>query len=330
MSHSIIEAEAPSTQERVQNLERLLSTEAGNTKFEVLEALPVQEDFFTVLSFVSDLAFKDDIASMEHPYFSLSKRPEKRIREYSLGGKTLKVIPSVVGAPTIFDKDLVIFLTSAIVRAQNAGRPVSKKFRIHVTDFLRTTHRSTGGASYQRVVDMCRRLAGARIETNVRSTEEERTKGFGMIEAYEVVSYTKNGKGALELDVTVSDWVMRSAVELSVLTLNSKYFKLTGPVERRLYELARKHCGAQPWWVIDLELLRTKVGSEQAGPKWKQEMKRVSLENILPDYRVYVDESVKPNQAVFLTRDTEMLMDAANKQDKIAWLERILQPRLVK
>ncbi|WP_443019818.1 replication initiator protein A [Sphingobium sp. CAP-1] len=31
-----------------------------------------------------------------------------------------------------------------------------------------------------------------------------------------------------------------------MLTLNRRYFRLRKPLERRLYEIARKHCGFRP------------------------------------------------------------------------------------
>ena len=46
-----------------------------------------------------------------------------------------------------------------------------------------------------------------------------------------------------------------------VLTLHRDYFRLRKPLERRMYELARKHCGKQDEWSISLELLRKKCGS---------------------------------------------------------------------
>lgn len=289
---------------------------------------PIQLDFFEVLNVLGDWSVKDDMATMEHPLFALSKSPERRIRDYSRGGKVFKVIPSVVGAPTIFDKDLMIYLVSMVMRAKNEGLPVSRRIRMNVTGFLKGTQRSTGGASYVRVVEMCRRLAGARIETNINTTEQELTKGFGMIEEYEVLSETKNGKGALELEVVLSEWIWRAVSDFDVLTLNHDYFKLTQALERRVYELARKHCGKQQWWVVGLELLREKVGSEQSARKWKQEIKGMVAKHDLPDYRIFLDESVKPNQVIFISRDTESVMEQAERAGKVRWIEQVVQMKL--
>jgi plasmid replication initiation protein len=47
----------------------------------------------------------------------------------------------------------------------------------------------------------------------------------------------------------------------SVLTLSRDYFRLRKPLERRIYELARKHCGRQRNGVSSVDTLLKKSGS---------------------------------------------------------------------
>jgi len=65
-----------------------------------------QKDFF-VLD-IQDVLPKDDLASMEHPLFSLATKPDMRHLEYRSGDNVLKIMPSGIGLPTIFDKDILI------------------------------------------------------------------------------------------------------------------------------------------------------------------------------------------------------------------------------
>jgi plasmid replication initiation protein len=48
-----------------------------------------------------------------------------------------------------------------------------------------------------------------------------------------------------KLRATLSDWVFNAVAAREILTLSRDYFRLRKPLERRLYELARKHCGQQ-------------------------------------------------------------------------------------
>ncbi len=56
-----------------------------------------QRDFF--LCDIFDAIPKDDLASMEHPLFSLSTRPDRRILSYAHNGVEITVTPSVKGWP---------------------------------------------------------------------------------------------------------------------------------------------------------------------------------------------------------------------------------------
>lgn len=79
-----------------------------------------QLDFFTA-DFV-DVAQKNDRHSMEHPLFSLKKRPDTKIRVYQHNDVEITITPSVLGLATIWDKDLLIYATSQLVQGINEGR----------------------------------------------------------------------------------------------------------------------------------------------------------------------------------------------------------------
>ena len=42
---------------------------------------------------------------MEHPIFSLSKRPDMKTRRYENGGRWAEVRPSAKGIATVFDRE---------------------------------------------------------------------------------------------------------------------------------------------------------------------------------------------------------------------------------
>ena len=112
----------------------------------------IQPDLFTLLDAVADWPVKDDIHSMEYPIFSLSKNKDLRIRTYQRGDKYVKIIPSVIGAATVFDKDILIYAVSKIVRAVEAGKTPTRRVRFDIHPFLVGTRRSTGGAAYERAL----------------------------------------------------------------------------------------------------------------------------------------------------------------------------------
>ena len=240
-----------------------------------------QADFFVCDIF--DAIPKDDLASMEHPIFSLATRPDRRILEYEHNGVQITVTPSVKGLATIHDKDILIFCISQLMAALNAGRAVSRTLQLKAHDLLVATNRETSGDAYRRLREAFERLAGTRITTNIATGEVEITSGFGLIEKWEIVRKARGGK-MVSVAVTLSEWLYRAVVSKSVLTLSRDYFRLRKPLERRIYELARKHCGRQPTWTVSVETLLKKSGSASPRRVFRKMMRDMIAADHLPDY----------------------------------------------
>lgn len=88
---------------------------------------------------------REDLHSLEYPLFSLQKSKDTRVRVFRNGDQIVRIIPSVVGAANIFDKDLLVYAATQICKAADANQPVSRRIRFKVRDFLLYTGRSTGG-----------------------------------------------------------------------------------------------------------------------------------------------------------------------------------------
>ncbi|WP_121068199.1 replication initiator protein A [Chachezhania antarctica] len=240
-----------------------------------------QGDFF--LCDVFDALPKDDMASMEHPLFSLATRPDRRILSYSHNGTDITVTPSVKGLATIHDKDILIFCISQLMAAINAGRQVSRTLYLKAHDLLVATNRETSGDAYRRLRESFERLAGTRITTNIATGETETTSGFGLIESWEIVRRSRGGR-MVSVSITLSDWLYRAVLAKSVLTLSRDYFRLRKPLERRVYELARKHCGRQPAWTVSVDTLLKKSGSASPRRVFRKMIRDMIEGDHLPDY----------------------------------------------
>lgn len=242
---------------------------------------PPAGDFFVADIF--DAAPKNDLGSMEHPLFSLSTRPDRRVLSYEHNGVSVEVTPSVKGRATMHDKDVLIYCVSQLMAAINAGREVTRTLKLRAHDLLVATNRETSGDAYKRLKEAFERLAGTRITTNLATGGEETTRGFGLIESWEIVRKSRGGR-MVSVSVTLSDWLYRAVLAKSVLTLSREYFRLRKPLERRVYELARKHCGRQPEWRISVATLHKKAGSVAPLRVFRASLRRMIAENHLPDY----------------------------------------------
>jgi len=240
---------------------------------------------------VLDAIPKDDMASMEHPIFSLATKPDTRVLRYEHRNVTVEIAPSVKGLATIYDKDILIYCISQLMAKKNAGEPLAQTLHLNAHELLVWANRETSGDGYRRLKDAFERLSGTRITTNIKANGEEITEGFGLIESWRVARETKSGRMS-ELKVRLSDWVYRIIQGSEVLTLSRDYFRLRKPIDRRVYELARKHCGEQDEWKISLALLHKKTGASSHAREFKSMIRELVHNDHLPDYRVALEDEM--------------------------------------
>ena len=229
----------------------------------------------------------------------------------------------------------------------NRGEKVSQRVRINSVDLLQFTNRGISGRDYMALQDALDRLDGTRIRTNIKAGDKEHWEAFGLIDA--AATRRKNGVDGrlLWCEIKLSDWVFEAIKNDAVLTLNRDYFRLRKPIERRLYEIARKHCGQQREWAISLELLHKKTGSRSSLKEFKRILLRGNTKtgepgliesDHLPDYTIVFEretgkvtfrnrerwwEKSEPPTSMALIRDPETYERAKQiiprGQDVYAW-----------
>jgi plasmid replication initiation protein len=276
-------------------------TDTPKSKDHLLPVKHDREDLF--LCDVADAVLKDIMPQMEHPFFSLSKKPETRIRKYEHNGNWIEITPSVKGLATIYDKDILIYCISQIMAKLNRNEAVGQKLRITSRDLLVFTNRGTAGKDYNALCEALDRLEGTRIRTNIRLKDEEQTESFGLIDASSIKRKHGLDGRLLWVEIKLSDWVFNAIRSNDVLTLHPDYFRLSKPLERRLYELARKHCGRKSTWMITLDTLHKKSGSTGPLKRFREMVKDLAVHDHLPDYKVAFDEA--RDMVGFFNRDGE-------------------------
>ena len=245
------------------------------------DVAPKPQDSFFLVDLVS-VDLKELVPHLEHPFFGLSKKPEMGTRRYEDGrGQYLQVDPGPDGLPTIFDQDFVIYATSVLLaeRRRLATNPHHTGHRrvsaegvvaFSVADFAefagrQRPGRKSGGALYRQIEQGLRRISGARLETNLAAGGYRRLDFFGMIDRASIIRREKlrpDDDGImLGCQIRLSEWMMAAVNSNQILTLDRDYFRLRRPLDRRLYQIVRKHCGRQESWDIGLPKLHAKSGT---------------------------------------------------------------------
>ena len=270
-------------------------------------------DFF--LADLFDYALKDDGASMEAPIFTLSTKPDLSVWEWRSqdGNKYVKVTPSVLGRATQHDKDVLIFVVSQLTEALNRGREDAKNrtVRFTVYDFLVSTNRQTSGEGYRLLNEAFERLRGTSITTDIRTGGQRVREGFGIIDKWKIVEKSQTDERMIAVEVTLSEWLSNAVQAFEVLTIHPDYFRLRKPLARRIYELARKHCGHQAQWIIGVALLQKKAGSKSTLKEFRRAVRAIEADDSLPAYRLSLGAD---DNVTFYVRDTRRLVQSLVSQ----------------
>ena len=276
-----------------------------NTNIDLMPDTGAQMDLF--ICDVADAVLKDIQQHLEHPFYSLTKKPPKAIKRYEYKGNWNEITPSLKGQATIYDKDILIYCISQLIAALNdkeRTEPISKRVEINCADLLRFANRGNSGRSYLALVDAIDRLAGTRISTNIINKHDgtEKYSNFGLINSATIERKFGLDGRMMSCEIELSDWVFNSIKKDGVLTLHPDYFKLGRPIERRVYELARKHCGQKISDEIFVETLFKKSGSNAELKEFRRAIKEIAEANELPDYELTIDEET--DKIYFTNRKT--------------------------
>jgi plasmid replication initiation protein len=248
----------------------------------------LQMDLFTLD--VRDFAFKGHAASFEHPIFSMTKEPV-----------TIEIIPSMLGLPTVYDQDILIYCISQLVAAlDDEVRWGKARRRVRFTghSLIKALGWDSSKRGYDRIKEALIRLAGAQFITTI-PTGGMVERSTRLIDEWGMKPRTdergnpildKQGRKRLEwVEVVISEWLYRAIEAREVLTIHEGYFDLA-PFEKRIYEIARKHCGRKcTAWSIKLSRLRLKSGSGAPEKKFNFRMRELCKANELPGYNLAFD-----------------------------------------
>lgn len=277
----------------------------------------VEESEFFIADTTKLISCQLDLASMEFPLFAL-RSGDKITRTFDYKGTTIEIDPSLkYGLASMGDKDIWVFCISKLMQAIKEGNEASRTVIFSATEYLTVTNRGTGGRQYKDIHLSLKRLKGTNITTNIKTGDVITIDGFGLIHDYKTIEDKSND--SLKISVTLPEWLYRSILSKSVLTISKEYFSIQKPLEKRIYEIGRKHCGYKEWFHISFELLLLKSGSTTNNlARFKHSVKEIVDRNQLPEFYL----KIEGKNLAYYRRDKTELIDGViysrlgKKEDK--------------
>jgi plasmid replication initiation protein len=262
----------------------------------VSETVSIQGDLFALDSpLLTEV--RGERSLMAFPFFALSKGKWTKPLAYKTDTVSIEIVATAKGVATIYDKEVLLYIASLMVAKLEAGVGVSQDFYFTAHDLFRVTGVNGSARSYSRLSDALERLQGTQIKTNIEAGGEGQAGFFSWLsEAQLHYTKTKTGDKRLKaVKVRLCDWLYRAILrDRRVLDYAPTYFQL-GPIERRLYEVARSACvhGAVD---VDLDELRLQLGYQSSLKHFRYELKRIADEDTIPGFTFDLIESAATSE----------------------------------
>lgn len=234
------------------------------------------------------------------PFFALSKNRWMKPLTYNHDRVMIEVRPSASGVATIYDKEIVLYIASLMAAKIEAGEAVQQDFVFTAHDLFSVTGSNHSARSYSRLSEALERLQGTQIKTNIEAGGEGEEGFFSWLSEARL-HYTKTRSGDRRLKavkVRLCDWLYRAILlDRHVLDYANAYFQL-GPIERRIYEVARSGCahngenGDDGAIEVDLATFRLQIGYQNPLANFRTALKVIAAADAIPGYRLQLVDTV--------------------------------------
>lgn len=236
---------------------------------------------------------------MAFPFFALSKNAWMKPLAYATPEVSIEVRPSARGVATIYDKEIVLYIASLMASKIDEGAQVSQDFMFTAHDLFTVTGANHSARSYSRLADALERLQGTQIRTNIEAGGEGEEGFFSWLSEARLQyarSGTKGEKRLKAVKVRLCDWLFRAILrDRQVLDYATTYFQL-GPIERRIYEVARSTCVGDEELEIELSMFRLQIGFQNQLSNFRVAMRDIVAENTIPDYDLKLVEEAEDTE----------------------------------
>jgi len=282
----------------------------------------MQTDFFQITAHEPPLRDNRDV--MEYPFLSLQKGRKKAIEYASKDGRiSLSVsAPDKYGIATIWDWDLLIYLSAHINDALENGEEPSQWVEFAPHDALKYMGKPIGGKTYKELVKTIRRLYATIVITSIRTEDHDGTEEpIRWLESYQIpkkykdrrfewISAEEEEDGDADMTkpwrVKVPGWLYAAILRRTgILAVHRDYFKLTGGLERWLYRLARKAVPEKansPLIPFKMETLHQRSGSTRPLRKFAADIRAIAAKQSLPEYSIAIHKKGR-DEMVYLMYD---------------------------
>jgi plasmid replication initiation protein len=260
--------------------------------------IPPQGNLFRLDSpLIGDIQGERTVA--EFPFFALTKRAQMEPMAFESDTARIEINPSKTGVATIYDKEILLYIASLMVDRLENGETIDRTISFTANDLFRMTKTNASARSYASLKASLNRLQGTQIITNIETGGEGSDSAFSWLLKADI-KYTRlpNGERRVRhVEVMLCDWLHRAILtDRRIAAYHDDFFKL-GPIERRLYELAKFNCVDGASFEADAVDLAGRVGCSlepRSIENFRRTLREVAKNQSLPEYSLALTDAKLP------------------------------------
>lgn len=210
----------------------------------------------------------------EYPFFVFDRKPDYRVRNWEYRNVKIKLIPSELGHPTIFDEPLYLLGVKLAKDEFSEKGIVPEWVEYRAKDYLEwicVRDVEMTRTNRDRIKNGLVRMAELQVVTTiVWGDGGKNVEGEGLIAKWRFGRPSGLDPGVIQ--IKLADWTRTHIATNRIIHLPADYFDLP-PVGRKIYQILHKHLGHANNFQIGLENLRVKMGFSRELKKFRSEIR---------------------------------------------------------
>jgi len=246
---------------------------------------------------------------LAYPYFTLTKQKRTKPMRFFNEEQNVRIEIhgiEINGIANIHDADLLLWFSAEVRRHYEKTGQITHRIFYNPRKMLVEIGRGKGGMQINRLQESLERLVSTYVRTTVRTEHQKGKGGFHWLDYWKGSQDNKTGEPKNLWSVGMSEWLIQGIIQdTNILTLHPGYYSLTSGLEKRLYQIARKHAGKQNFGaMMTMETLYKKTGSSENTRKFAYKVRTIAREEgALLDYNISVI-SDKGSEKVWFGHDS--------------------------
>lgn len=231
---------------------------------------------------------------LAYPYFSLTKQKRTKPMHFLNKEQNIRIEIhglAIHGIANIHDADLLLWFSAEIRRHYEKTGQITHRIFYNPRKMLTEIGRGKGGMQMERLQESLQRLVSTYVQTTVRIEHQTKKGGFHWLDYWTSSQNNQTGETRHLWSVGMSEWLIQGIIQdTNILTIHPGYYALTSGLEKRLYQIARKHAGKQSFGAImNMDTLHEKTGSSEDARKFAYKVRTMAREKgSLLDYNISV------------------------------------------